>query len=118
MQFLRIILENALAEAAPDLILVEQAASRLPNTVAAAVPGWAGETQVMAMDLAGFAVSAGAACGSGRVRGGRVLEALGHGAVVDSAIRVSIGPGTTEAELLRFARSWAEAYRRRRSRAA
>ena len=44
-----------------------------------AVPGWKGETQVMQMDLAGFAVSAGSACSSGKVRASRVLTAMGLG---------------------------------------
>ena len=60
------------------------------------MPGWKGETQVMQMDLAGFAVSAGSACSSGKVRPSRVLTAMGLGPeVAASAIRVSIGPATT-----------------------
>jgi cysteine desulfurase len=39
---------------------------RLPNTLSILTPGWRGETQVMQMDLAGFAVSAGSACSSAR----------------------------------------------------
>ena len=69
----RNILEEALASAAPELIFVGKGAPRLPNTSAFAVPGWKGETQVMQMDLAGFAVSAGSACSSGKVRASRVL---------------------------------------------
>ena len=116
---LRIILENTLAEAAPDLILVGGEMERLPNTSCFAVPGWAGETQVMQMDLAGFAVSAGSACSSGKVRESRVLRAMGYDAeTARSAIRVSLGPTTTEAEVRAFAAAWVAQYRRRRSRAA
>ena len=61
-------------------IFVGKGARRLPNTTCVAVPGWKGETQVMQMDLAGFAVSAGSACSSGRARPSRVLAAMGLGA--------------------------------------
>ena len=117
--YLRKILENTLAEAAPDLIIFGQGAERLPNTSCFAVPGWKGETQVMQMDLAGFAVSAGSACSSGKVSDSRVLRAMGADPeTARSAIRVSMGPATTEAEVSAFAEAWANAYRKRRARAA
>lgn len=115
---LRNILEEALASTAPELTLVGKAAPRLPNTSAFAVAGWKGETQVMQMDLAGFAVSAGSACSSGKVRASRVLAAMGLGTVAGDAIRVSIGPGTTRDEILAFAGAWERQYRRFRARAA
>jgi len=84
------------------------------------VPGWKGETQVMQMDLSGFAISAGSACSSGKVnKASRVLLAMGFDEMIaSSAIRVSIGPTTTEAEVMGFAGAWIEHYRRRRERAA
>lgn len=117
---LRDALEERLESAAPDLILVGKVAPRLPNTSCFAVPGWAGETQVMQMDLAGFAVSAGSACASGKVtRASRVLLAMGFDEVTaSSAIRISMGPTTTEVEVLAFAEAWIDRYRRRNSRAA
>ena len=66
-------------EGASETISVGKGALRLPNTACFAAPGWKGETQVMRMDLAGFAVSAGSACSSGKVRASRVLTAMGHG---------------------------------------
>ena len=82
-------------------------------------PGWKGETQVMAMDLAGFAISAGSACSSGKVRASRVLRAMGYSeAEAASAVRVSLGPATTEDEVLRFADVWTAAYQKHRARAA
>ena len=73
----------------------------------------------MQMDLAGYAVSAGSACSSGKVGPSRVLLAMGFDAeTAASAIRVSIGPTTTEAEVMAFADSWIEYYRRRKARAA
>ena len=113
-------LEARLGSAAPDVVVVGRGAPRLPNTSCFALPGWAGETQVMQMDLAGFAVSAGSACSSGKVaRASRVLLAMGFDEVTaSSAIRVSLGPTTTEAEIMAFVDAWVDFYRRRNSRAA
>ncbi len=113
-------LEEALVAAAPDLHVVGMEAQRLPNTSCVAVRGWKGETQVMQMDLAGFAVSAGSACSSGKVnKASPVLLAMGYDAeMASSAIRISLGPTTTEAEVMAFAEAWIEHYRRRRVRAA
>lgn len=116
---LRNILEEALVSSASDLILIGQESARLPNTTCVASRGWKAETQVMQMDLAGFAISAGSACSSGKVRSGRVLEAMGYDdEVARSAIRVSIGPTTTEDEILRFADAWLAARGKHRARAA
>ncbi|WP_435311870.1 cysteine desulfurase family protein [Primorskyibacter sedentarius] len=116
---LRNILEESIEAGAKETILVGKSARRLPNTSCLATPGWKGETQVMQMDLAGFAISAGSACSSGKVRASRVLTAMGYDeAVAASAIRVSLGPTTTEDEVLRFAEAWLTKYNRHRARAA
>jgi len=112
-------LEAALASPEMMTILVGNDAPRLPNTTCVAAPGWKGETQVMAMDLAGFAISAGAACSSGRLRPSRVLTAMGLSeAVAASAVRISLGPTTTPAEVGRFAAAWTAARGRARRQAA
>ena len=113
-------LEAALEDAAPDLLIMGRDAPRLPNTTCFAIAGWKGETQVMQMDLAGFAVSAGSACSSGKVnRASKVLLAAGYDEITaSSAIRVSIGPTTTGAELDSFASAWISAYRRWKAKAA
>ncbi|MGR3526801.1 MAG: cysteine desulfurase family protein [Paracoccaceae bacterium] len=104
---LRNILEKAIEAGAPDTIFPGRDVDRLPNTSCIATPGWKGETQVMQMDLAGFAVSAGSACSSGKVRASRVLRAMGYDDdVAGGAIRVSLSPQTTEDEVLRFAETW------------
>ncbi len=116
---LRKILENAIETAGSQTILVGQGAVRLPNTSCFATPGWKGETQVMAMDLAGFAISAGSACSSGKVKASRALQAMGYDEVTaSSAIRVSLGPQTTEEQVLRFAEAWLAAEKKFRARAA
>ena len=112
---LRTFLETSLERAGGPTILVGKDSPRLPNTSCFLTPGWKGETQVMALDLAGFAVSAGSACSSGKVRGSAVLGAMGFGpGEADCAIRVSIGPGTTERELERFAETFLRLRNRRR----
>ena len=115
----RNILETALEADSPDTIFVGRRSRRLPNTSLILTPGWKGETQVMAMDLTGFAVSAGSACSSGKVRASRVLRAMGlDEGSAGCALRVSLGPRTTEEEVLRFADAFTALRRKQRSRAA
>jgi cysteine desulfurase len=115
----RNILEKALEAGSKSTIFVGKDQDRLPNTLCFATPGWKGETQVMQMDLAGFAVSAGSACSSGKVRASAVLTAMGFDEVTAaSAIRVSLGPLTTEEDVLRFAETWLEKEKKHRARAA
>ncbi|WP_420014319.1 cysteine desulfurase family protein [Sulfitobacter sediminis] len=104
---LRNILENALEASAKKTIFVGKGAPRLPNTSCLIAEGWKGETQVMQMDLAGFAISAGSACSSGKVKASTVLRAMGFDEVQASgAIRVSLGLETTKEDVLRFADTW------------
>ncbi len=65
-------------------------AVRLPNTTCLALPGVRADTQVIALDLDGVAVSAGAACSSGKVATSHVLAAMGLGPLAGQAIRVSL----------------------------
>jgi len=115
----RNILETALSSGAKDTISVGKGGPRLPNTLCLIAPGWKGETQVMAMDLAGYAVSAGSACSSGKVRASRVLQAMGYDtALASQAIRLSLGPGVEKDVVLRFADTWLAQYRKALDRAA
>ncbi|MBN8921226.1 MAG: cysteine desulfurase, partial [Rhizobiales bacterium] len=72
-----------------------------------AMPGIKAETALIALDLAGAAVSSGSACSSGKVASSHVLAAMG---VADDlargAIRVSTGPATTNADIVRFIEAW------------
>ncbi|WP_171129546.1 MULTISPECIES: cysteine desulfurase family protein [unclassified Ruegeria] len=116
---LRIILENALEAGPKSTIFVGKDQDRLPNTLCFATPGWKGETQVMQMDLSGFAISAGSACSSGKVRASAVLTAMGYyETVAASAVRVSLGPETTEEDVLRFAETWLDKAKKHHARAA
>ena len=110
---LRNILENRLEESENPIISVGKDAPRLPNTLCFAAPGWKGETQVMQMDLAGFAISAGSACSSGKVKSSRILKSMGFDEdVARCAVRVSLGLETTEEDIHRFADAWCAAYDR------
>jgi cysteine desulfurase len=78
-------------------------ASRLPNTTCLALAGVRSEQQLIALDLAGIAVSAGAACSSGKVARSHVLEAMGAGALAGEAIRVSLPWNAEPAHVAAFA---------------
>lgn len=100
-------LEAALGSAAPELRVLGAAAARVANTSCLGLPGVPAETQVMALDLAGIAVSAGSACSSGKVKRSHVLAAmLGDDRLAGQAIRVSLGWTTTGAEVDRFVAAW------------
>lgn len=88
-------------------------ADRLPNTCCLSLPGLSAEVQVMALDLAGVAVSAGAACSSGKVAASHVLTAMGVAAErTGSAIRVSLGWNTTRDDVAQFVEAWGALARR------
>ncbi len=116
---LRNILDQGLSASGFRTISVGNGMPRLPNTLCLIAPGWKGETQVMQMDLAGFAVSAGSACSSGKVRASRVLRAMGFDeGEAASALRFSLGPDTTEEAVLRCIEAWTTRYRRHLTRVA
>ena len=100
-------LETGLKAASPQVVVFGIEAERLPNTTLFAVSGMKAETAVIAFDLEGVAVSAGAACSSGKVQASHVLAAMGvPPQLARAAVRVSLGPSTTEAEIERFIQAW------------
>jgi cysteine desulfurase len=107
MRALRDRLEAGLRAISSDTIIFGADSERLPNTVLFAVPGVKAETAVIALDLEGIAVSSGAACSSGKVQPSHVLAAMGvDPALARGAIRVSLGPQTTEIEVDCFLHAW------------
>ena len=92
--------------AASGAVPLGAAAPRLPNTTCLALPGVRAETQVIALDLAGMQVSAGAACSSGKVARSHVLDAMGCGALAGEAIRVSLPWCATPADVDAFLRAY------------
>jgi len=111
------VLRDRLEAALPDAVIVGAGAPRLPNTAAIAMPGVPAETQIIAFDLDGVMVSAGAACSSGKVGPSHVLAAMGVPPdIAHATIRVSLGWSTTEAEIAHFIDAWTALYRRTRGR--
>ncbi len=104
---LRDAIEDTIARIAPEVVFPGRCAPRLPNTSAILLPGVAAETQVIALDLAGVRVSAGAACSSGKVAASHVLAAMGLGAGAGCAIRVSLPWNAAEDTAERFVAAWA-----------
>lgn len=112
---LRDLLEEKIVAKAPDAIVVGRDAPRLANTAAIVMPGTPSATQVMALDLAGYAISAGAACSSGKVARSHVLDAMGLAPdLAGAAIRVSLGPGVVRQDIEGFVEAWLALYMRRR----
>ncbi len=100
-------LRDRLEAQLPGAVVYGRAAPRLGTIACLGLPGVAAMTQLMTLDLAGFAVSAGAACSSGKVRVSHVLSAMGVGeAAAAQAIRVSFGWTTTPREIDAFAAAW------------
>jgi cysteine desulfurase len=113
VRMLRDALERGVAEVTSEAVALGAAAPRLPNTAAIALPGVAAETQVIALDLDGVMVSAGAACSSGKVGPSHVLEAMGvEPELAASTIRVSLGWSSSEADIDHFLEAWTALYRR------
>ena len=115
VRVLRASLEAEIAVAAPEAVIYGTGVMRLPNTSAIAMPGVAAETQVIALDLDGVMVSAGAACSSGKVGPSHVLAAMGvDAALAASTIRVSLGGSSSETDIAHFLHAWTALRRRHR----
>ena len=109
--------EAEVAALAPEAPVYGRGAPRLANTSCIGMPGVAAETQVMALDLDGVAVSAGAACSSGKVTRSHVLGAMGVApAPAGEAIRVSLGWHSGEDDVRRLTEAWRRLYLRTRAR--
>jgi cysteine desulfurase len=107
MAALRNRLEAGLRAVTPQAVVFGDGADRLPNTTLVATPDAKAETLVIGFDLDGVAVSSGSACSSGKVAPSHVLAAMGVAPdLARGAIRVSLGPSTTEAEIDRFLNVW------------
>src|SRR6185437_6965549 len=88
-------------------LVIAAAAPRIATIGAYAMPGVASASQLVQLDLAGISVSAGSACSSGSMKPSRVLAAMAvPDEIAATAIRVSFGPSTAEADIDRFLREW------------
>ncbi|MBV9718962.1 MAG: cysteine desulfurase [Candidatus Eremiobacteraeota bacterium] len=83
-----------------DDVQINGAGPRLPNIVNASFDGVESAALLIALDLAGIAVSAGSACASGSLQPSHVLAALGSdGRRHGGAIRFSLGTTTSESDI-------------------
>lgn len=96
-------LETELVEKLQRVVFHGSRVERLPNTTNFSLPGIDGESLRMHLDLQGIAVSTSSACASKDGKGSLVLRAMGVSeAEVQSALRVSLGRWTTDAEIRQF----------------
>ena len=108
---LRDALQEGVLQATPRAVVFGMTAPRIANTCCFGIAGKPAEIAVIKLDVAGFAVSAGSACSSGKVATSHVLAAMGADpAVASGAIRVSIGPATTRADVDAFLAMWRDIY--------
>ncbi|BCH54402.1 cysteine desulfurase family protein [Agrobacterium vitis] len=97
---LRDALETGMRSMAPDLVIHGAGQKRIGNTSFFTLPGLKAETGQIAFDLEGVALSAGAACSSGKVGQSHVLTAMGLDAGI-GGLRLSLGPATTAEDIER-----------------
>lgn len=106
-------LRDYLEASLPEAVVFGYEAARLPNTSCIGMPDVKNETQLIHFDLEGIAVSAGSACSSGKVKLSHVLTAMGvKKELAETAIRVSLGAGTTKQEIDAFVKAWQSLYQR------
>jgi cysteine desulfurase len=101
-------LERLVTALVPQTVVIAAASPRVANTTCLSLPGVRAETLVITLDLEGYAVSAGAACSSGKVKTSAVLQAMAvEPEVAAGAIRVSLGWATERAAIEAFVDTWA-----------
>jgi cysteine desulfurase len=101
-------MESELKKIAPVVVHGENV-SRVANTSLFSAPGVTAQTQIMALDLEGFAVSSGSACSSGTVKTSHVLRAMGvPDAIGECALRVSFGADTKTDDIDVFIQAWSK----------
>jgi cysteine desulfurase len=101
---------------AAGVVILGKAAPRLPQTLGFAAQGFDAQMQVMGMDLAGVAISAGPACSSGKMKPSDVVAAMGRADLAPFAVRISGGWNTTQEDWVRAGDAWLDLYARHTSR--
>ncbi len=110
-------LEVRVRQVEPGVTVFGADLPRLPNTSKFSTPGLSSEIQVMGLDLAGAAISAGSACSAGRVEMPYVLDAMGvPEEIALCAVRVSLGWTTTSDDIDAFIEGWSALRDRHRAR--
>jgi cysteine desulfurase len=107
IEALRDRLEAGILASTPEAVVVGRNAARIGNTSCIALPGKAAETLVIRMDMEGIAISAGAACTSGKVGANSVITAIGLGeGLARAAVRISLGHETSDEDISAFLAAW------------
>ena len=107
--------EDRLRREADSLVIFGRDVERLPNTTCFSAPGMSAETMVIALDLAGYAVSSGSACSSGKVARSHVLDAMGvPEELARGALRISLGWETDSHALAGLTDEWVKIYARKK----
>jgi len=95
-------LEGGILAAIPDARINGAGGQRLPNSANVSFADVDSEPLLMALDMAGIAVSAGSACASGALEPSHVIAALRSGERWQrGVIRFSLGAGTTSEQIER-----------------
>ena len=106
-------MEQQMHEISSKITIYGSDAPRVGNTCNVGVAGLPAQTQMMALDLDGIAVSSGSACSSGAFKASHVLMAMGASEEdAKSALRISMGWATTSADIDRFLESWKKIVKR------
>ncbi len=96
--------------------IVAGTAPRIATIAGYRMPGVPAAAQMMQLDLAGIAVSAGSACSSGSLKTSHVLAAMGMDEEeAREVIRVSFGPSTSESDIDALLAEWRALFARRRA---
>ena len=104
---LRLMLDDAIRASGGEVVADD--AERIPTIASYRMPGVAARAQLIRFDMAGIAVSAGAACSSGTLKTSPVLKAMGWSdTAADEVIRVSFGPQTGEEDVRAFITLWCD----------
>lgn len=113
VEMLRDRLETELLRISPDAVIFAGNVARTPNTTCFAISGISAETCVISFDIRGIAISAGAACSSGKVKRSPTVEAMGAPPELSQAsLRVSLGWNSTSDDVAQFLQVWRETYDR------
>ncbi len=108
-------MEARMKDVCPAIVICSNNTARIGNTSNIGLPGVTAQTQLMALDLAGIAVSSGSACSSGSFKPSHVLKAMGmNDDDASTALRISSGWATTPDDIDRFIDAWSDMVQRQK----
>jgi cysteine desulfurase len=111
---LRAKLDQGIISAGGEIVAAD--APRIATIACYRMPGVPGAAQMMQLDLAGIAVTAGSACASGSLKTSHVLTAMGWPEeAAREVVRVSFGPQTRESDIDALLERWGDMYGKRQA---